>query len=172
MKQFLTAVLLLSAPAAATAQEGPAPCTASAPASLPANLSGWAHPVAVTAARDTAGAGRVTLLPGRGAAVTLSPTPRVDYPVRPEHPGGTVSRGGVLSFDVTSPGDYRIASSSSAWIEVARGGKTIPSTAHGHGPACSGIMKMVDFKLVLGRYLLEVAGNGQPTISLMVVRMP
>jgi hypothetical protein len=172
MRQFLAAALLLSVPASAIAQENPASCPKTAPVSLPADLAGWAHSTAVSAARDGTAAGHVVLAPGLAVNVSLLSTPDVHYPVRPEHPGGTVSHGGILSFDATVPGDYRVASSSSAWIEVARDGKTVKSIAHGHGPACSGIMKMVYLKLAPGRYFLEVSGNGKSDIKLMVVRMP
>ena len=82
------------------------------------------------------------------------------------------SHGGLVGFSVTEAGTYRVALGSGAWIDVVRGGKAAASTAHGHGPACSGVRKTVDFPLTPGRYILQIAGNGTPSIAVMVTRLP
>ena len=46
------------------------------------------------------------------------------------------------------------------------------SVAHGRGPACSGIRKMVDFALEPGLYVLQIAGNGGPSLPVMIARLP
>ena len=46
------------------------------------------------------------------------------------------------------------------------------STAHGHGPACSTIRKMVDFSLQPGRYVLQISANAEAEISVLVTRAP
>jgi len=149
----------------------PATCPAT-PAPLPPELAGWAGRAPVVAASDDAGLAAAMLVPGKGADVALKPTPSVRYPTRPSHPGGSVSSGGLLAFDVAQAGTYRVAIGSGAWLEVVRDGQAVESTAHGHGPACTGIGKMVDFPLTQGRYLLEIAGNGSPAIPVLVTRLP
>jgi hypothetical protein len=153
-------------------EEAPAVACAATPAAPPLALAGWAGRVAVTAAVDPSGLASAMLVPGKGADVTLKPTPQITYPLRPSHPGGSVSSGGLLAFDVTEAGTYRVAIGSGAWLEVVRDGTGIESTAHGRGPACTGIGKMVDFPLTPGRHLLEIAGNGTPSIAVLVTRLP
>ena len=103
--------------------------------------------------------------------VSLLPTPSVHYPLQPEKPGGSVSHGGLLGFTITEAGTYRIALGSAAWIDVVRGGKPVTSTAHGHGPACSTIRKMVDFPLMPGRYILQVSANAGAGLPVLVTRL-
>lgn len=171
MKSLLVlALAAIGAPAFAQ-EMAPAPCPAT-PAPLPAELSGWARPVAVTAAGQASAFATAKLPIGARADVTLMPTPQVTYAVRPEHPGGTVSSGGMLSFTVAKAGTYRVALGSGAWIDVVSGDKAVMSTAHARGPACTGVRKMVDFQLAPGDYVLEVAGNGEAALSLMVTPLP
>ncbi|WP_374345788.1 hypothetical protein [Phenylobacterium sp.] len=55
-----------------------------------------------------------------------------------------------------------------AWIEVVRDGAAVASIRHSHGPACSGVRKIVVFTLTSGRHLLEVVGASTPTVRMMV----
>jgi hypothetical protein len=48
----------------------------------------------------------------------------------------------------------------------------LTSIAHGHGPDCSGIRKMVDFRLEAGSYVLQIVGNGAPTVRVLVASVP
>lgn len=136
----------------------------------PAELSGWASPRPLDAGRTAA---RATVMPlGVAVAARLPSTRDVRYVVRPEKPGGSVSHGGLFAFVVTTPGRYRVALGSAAWIDVLADGRAATSVAHGHGPDCTGIRKMVDFDLAAGRYVLQVAGNGGADLPLMVAKLP
>lgn len=172
MAALILAPMLLFAATAQTMPQMdhmPAACPTT-PAPLPAGLEGWAKKTPVSAG---ASAGRAATLPiGAGVTATLLPTPKVAYVVRPEKPGGSVSSGGLFAFTVPSPGRYRVALGSGAWIDVLSGTTAAVSVAHGHGPACTGVRKMVDFDLTPGRYLLQVAGNGNATLPMMVARVP
>lgn len=163
MFNALLAAVLLQA-------SGAAPNACPAVVTPPAEMSGWASPRPVGAGRNTA---RATILtPGVAVSARLSSTRDVRYAVRPEKPGGSVSYGGVFAFTVAAPGRYRIALGSGAWIDVLANGKPATSVAHGHGPACTGIRKMVDFDLAAGHYVLQVAGNGTANLPLMVAKLP
>lgn len=171
---ILTLALSVAAPAAAQMAPAEAAACPATPAALPPELAGWPDRTPLTAATK---ASRPTLAPaqlalGKAVDLALRPTPEVAYPLRPAKPGGTVSHGGLAGFAVTEAGTYRVALGAGAWIDVVRGGKAAESTAHGHGPACSGVRKMVDFALTPGRYILQIAGNGTPTIPVMVTRLP
>lgn len=142
--------------------------TCAAVVAPPPELAGWTVAHAAVAGRTVAGATALEL--GRGVTATLPHTPEVTYPLRPEKPGGSVSYGGLFAFDVAAAGRYRVALGSAAWIDVVRDGAALESVAHGHGPDCTGIRKMVDFDLTPGHYVLQVAANGTATLPLMVVR--
>lgn len=145
-------------------------CKAATPA-LPPDLSGWSKAEPLTAAATAGTAARASLTLGRAAQLRLSPMPAVRYALRPEKTGAPAGNGGLASFAVARAGTYRVALGSAAWVDVVRDGKAAASVAHGHGPACSGIRKMVDFRLTAGRYLLQVAGNADPVIPVMVAAL-
>lgn len=156
---------VMSAPAFAQMPATPACTAVVAPTG---EYASWNQPKALTAGRDGAAATVVPL--GSAAQVALGPTPDVHYTVRPEKPGGSVSYGGLLAIEVEKAGAYRIALGSAAWLDVIGKNGPLRSIAHGHGPDCTGIRKMVDFTLEPGRYLVQISANGAPTI--MVLAMP
>ncbi|WP_287458654.1 homogentisate 1,2-dioxygenase [Sphingomonas sp.] len=167
---WAAAMMAMTAPAA-SAQTPPA-CSAEAKPALPAALAGWATPAPLAAATDRDGVARATLVPGKAATVTLLPTPTVHYPLQPEKPGGSVSHGGLLAFPIARAGGYRVALGSAAWIDVVRDGKAVVSTAHGHGPACSTIRKMVDFSLEPGDYVLQISANATAELTVLIAPLP
>lgn len=154
----------------AEAQEAAAPACA-APVAPTGELAPWTAPSQLQAARNEADRSRARLPVGQAARLTLLQTPEVRYPLRPEKPGGSVSYGGLVQIDVREPGTYRLALDSAAWIDLVRGEQAVKSTAHGHGPPCTGIRKMVDFPLTPGSYTLQIAANGQPEMTVLVARL-
>ncbi len=173
----MTMLLISLALQAATASAMPpapateAPCPAT-PAALPAELAPWRAAQPMTAATTAETSGNALFTPGKAADLTLASTPDVKYAIRPENPGGSVSHGGIAAIEVARAGTYRVAIDSAAWIDVIAGGKSLESVGHGRGPACSGIRKMVDFRLEPGRYLLQLAGNGAPRMRVIVAAVP
>ena len=109
---------------------------------------------------------------GSGAAATLHPTAEVKYAVTPAKPGGAASQGGMFSLKVDRAATYAVAVGSGAWVDLVHNGAAVASTSHGHGPACSSIHKVVDFQLKPGRYILQVSGNADPALRIMVARRP
>ena len=94
----------------------------------------------------------------------------VGYPLAPDHPGAAGTFGGLFAFSVTEAGVYRVALGAGAWIDVAKDGGAVRSSAHGHGPDCTGIRKFVDFPLQPGRYILQVSGAPAAELALMVTK--
>ncbi|PAX08646.1 homogentisate 1,2-dioxygenase [Sphingomonas lenta] len=153
--------------ALAAAQAQPAcPVT---PAPLPAELAGWRSGEAAIAGAEVKEAEVLTL--GRGARAALHPSAHVAFPVRPAKPGPG-AHGGLLAFDAARAGRYRVALETPGWIEVVRDGRAVPSVSHAHGPACSGVRKMVDFDLEPGRHLLEIAGAPNASVTVLVTYLP
>lgn len=160
---------LLSTPVTVAMAIQPVHCSGP-PAALPAGMEGWARTMSVRAAAKASTA--TSLHVGVGALATLLPTPKVAYVVPPDKPGAPASSGGIFAFAVSTAGRYRVALGSGAWIDVLHGKTPVVSVAHGHGPACSTVRKMVDFDLQPGRYLLQVAGSNTATLAMMVSRLP
>ncbi|MDE2404145.1 MAG: hypothetical protein KGM17_05450 [Sphingomonadales bacterium] len=148
----------------AGAQEAPAPaCTATVKAE--GALAAWGVETAMTAN------GAATLKVGQAARLTLAPVAAVHWAAAPAKAPAAGTFGGVVNVYVAKAGTYRVALGAGAWLDVIRTGETAatPSTAHAHGPACTGVRKLVDFTLVTGRYAVQVSGAPEATIGMLVV---
>ena len=145
-----------------------APAACPTPAPLPPELAGWSPQTHVSAApaRDQ------TLTIGQGAIAGLKPSAQATLAAPAGHAAPANTMSGVFAFTVPAAGRYRVALGAGAWVDVVRDGKAIASVAHGHGPACSPVRKMVDFDLQPGAYNLQVVGNATPVITLMIARLP
>ena len=106
------------------------------------------------------------LLLDKPVTVSLHPGNDVRFVVAPEKHGDASSFGGMLVVDVREAGSYRIALSAGAWIDVLKDGAAIVSSAHDHGAGC----KMVSFSLQPGRHVIQLSGNKQETIGIVVSR--
>lgn len=172
--RFLLAMAAAGAGLAVLAMPAPAfsqDCAAEF-ASLPDSLAGWTDRQPITAAKDTDGLAGARLVPGQAVDAALASTAEIEYPVRPEKPGGSVSYGGLFAFTVGRPGTYRVGIGSGTWLDVVRDGELVQSGAHGPGPECTGLRKMVDFPLEPGEYTLLIAANGSAELPLIVARLP
>jgi hypothetical protein len=132
---------------------------------VPRGLEGWRTMTPVAAARAP-----VAIGVGQGVRATLLPQTEVTYSVAPAKPGARGTSGGVFAFEVARAGRHRVALAAGAWIDVVQGGRALPSKAHGHGPECSAIRKIVEFDLGPGRYLLQIAGSPFATLPLLIAR--
>ncbi|HVI99165.1 MAG TPA: hypothetical protein VM657_08875 [Sphingomonas sp.] len=125
------------------------------PAELPPALAGWRQPTAAPAigkafaveARDPATV--------RGLAATSVARP---------------GRAALVPIEIAVAGTYRVALSEAAWVDMVRDGAVLASVSHAHGPACSGIRKIVDFKLTPGRYALQLSGMKTDRVRMMIIR--
>lgn len=82
----------------------------------------------------------------------------------------TTSPATPLTLEIAEAGTYGVALDQGAWIDVGRDGEALRSTAHGHGPACSTIRKIVDFALQPGRYTITLSRTQAVSVRLLVVR--
>jgi hypothetical protein len=171
----LATVLVLAAPLAAHAQMAPnAPAVACAALDqdLPAELAAWPAKKELVGARGVADLEKAVLTPGQAYVATLAPTPEVTYVVQPEKPGGTVSKGGLFAVDIPAAGSYVIALGSGAWIDLLKGDAAQRSVAHGRGPACTSVRKMVTFDLQPGRHVVQISANADLTLPILVAAKP
>ncbi len=167
---ILTVALLASGAAGAQEMQAAPKCTEMV--APPPALAGWTGKADITSASKADGLAQAALTIDHGANVTLHPTREVSYVTQPDKPGGSVASGGLLAVSIATAGTYQVNLGSGAWIDLLQNGKAVLSTAHAPGPACTGIRKTVQFPLQPGRYVLQLSANADPTIHVMVSRVP
>lgn len=164
---------LASLPFAATATKAMVqPNCSTMDASLPAQVAGWTSKSDLTSAAKANDLSKAALTIGRAAALSLHPTRQVTYLTQPEKPGGSVAFGGMVEINIQVAGTYQVGIASGAWLDVLKDKTPVISTAHGHGPDCTSIRKVVDFPLTPGRYVIQISANADPKIAIMVWRKP
>jgi hypothetical protein len=144
-------------------------CAVSRPP-LPAGLTGWSRRAPLAAGTSTRSAPVIVV--GHGADLRLAPADQVTPAVTSQRQPDIGETAGLALFQVARPGTYRVALGNAAWIDVVRAGRALAASAHGHGPACTGIRKMVDFKLEPGRYVLQLSGTKAASLPVMIARAP
>ena len=159
MKRLIPfAIALAGLPGVAVAQGAVRSC-AGMDQALPVELQPWQTAV-------TAGA---TLPPGTTVNLTLRPIAEIEAvaPPRPARQGATT--GGRIELEIATAGTYGVALGNAGWIDVVRDGRPLEATAHGHGPACSTIRKIVNFNLTPGRYTVQISGTDASVVRLLVL---
>jgi hypothetical protein len=107
-----------------------------------------------------------------GAARTALPLHKFEslrYGIAPERKPDVHKFGGMIPIEVKKAGRLIVALDAGAWIDLVRNGAVVKSVTHGHGPACSGIRKMVEFDVTQGRYQLQVVNAPAASIHAMAV---
>ncbi|WP_077147372.1 hypothetical protein [Sphingopyxis sp. KK2] len=123
-----------------------------------------AEPDACTAPADLAATPYAAWTGADGDAATLA----IGTPVTLPLADGAASR--VLTIDTA--GRYGVAAGSKVWIDLVTNGTAQTSVEHGHGPACSGIRKIVWFDLKPGTYELALTKGEAASVRVLVVRAP
>lgn len=163
---LLVAVLAAAAlPVHAETPETPT-CSTALNSALPDKWADWKAPETVPAAVTPATQPEILL--DRAYTAPLAATAAVQYAVKP----GKVkdaTYGGLFMLTIEKAGVYTVALDQAGWIDVVKDGKALKSSGHGHGPACSTIRKMVDFKLDPGHYTIQISNAPKDTAILEVV---
>jgi len=166
----ISLMALLPGTALAAPAEKPEAACPAAPV-LPPELADWSRDAAgktIYAYGDDLGAGWSPL----GAARTALPLHKFEslrYGVAPERKPDVHKFGGMIPIDVKRAGRLVVALDAGAWIDLVRDGAIMKSMTHGHGPACSGIRKMVEFDVTQGRYQLQIVNAPTASIHAMAV---
>lgn len=166
-------IIAMSLAAALPAAAFAAPAAPSCPAApvLPPELADWARNTTsktIYAYGADLGADWSPL----GAARTELPLHKFEslrYGIAPERKPDVYKFGGMIPIDVKKAGRLVVALDAGAWIDLARDGAVVKSLTHGHGPACSGIRKMVEFDVTQGRYQLQIVNAPTASIHAMAV---
>ncbi|MEO7690453.1 MAG: homogentisate 1,2-dioxygenase [Sphingomonas sp.] len=167
MKYWCVLALVTIGGPAFAQEAAPAPCPTT-PAPLPAELAGWASASPVTAAATGAEIGKAQVPVGSRADIALLPAAQVQF-LAPEKAPKADTSSGMVHFTVPMARTYRVALGAGAWIDVVRDGKPMASGAHGHGVPCTPVRKTVDFALTPGDYVLQISGNRDATLSVLIL---
>lgn len=73
------------------------------------------------------------------------------------------------TLTVAEAGRYGVAADGRVWIDLVADGRPLTSVEHGHGPACSGIRKIVWFDLAPGTYELALSKAATDRVRVLVV---
>lgn len=175
MRLAVATILLLIAPPVAAQTAVPSagtndpahdPACANVRVAFPSELAGWSKQMPVAAGVEAGGGASLTV----GQAVLVSLHPAKHLKLNPA-PKVLAPNGGTLTLAITEPGTYRVSLGGKAWIDLVRGGTLLSSTAHGHGPKCTGVRKMVDFALTPGNYTVQLSGSDAESIALLVAKV-
>ncbi len=139
---------------------------------LPSTLAAWTSPAAPVSATSPANLHEAQLTPGAAARLTLHPIREITFGTSPAKPSDPGSQGGLVATSISRPGTYRIALSKAAWIDVVKDGQFQTSIAHGHGPACTTIRKLVDFALAPGDYVIQISDADAASVDMLVTAAP
>jgi hypothetical protein len=143
--------------------------SASAQMTMPMPAATCAAPVIVPGFESFAKADASALVVGHAATLALAPAQSLTFTPPLNRAPAPGSNGGTFPLVIEKAGTYRIALSDGAWIDLIGDGARLVSTAHSHGPACSGIAKIVDFALAPGHYEVQLSATRPATIKAMVI---
>jgi hypothetical protein len=166
----MRASLLIALAAAGCA----APTFAECPAGgmmLPVEYAAWTSAQPLISAADAKGLNSAEFVTAEAFDIRLHPDGEVTYLTLPKGAGDPASFGGLARFEVKQAGTYRVALGDFAWVDVDRDGKPLDPVSFGHGPKCTAVKKIVDYKLEPGTYALEISGNTAPQLRLMLLRL-
>ena len=134
--------------------------------------AGWSNSAALTAATASAEYSAARLVPGQAATVTLHPISEVRFAAPPGRRGDASGYGGMMEIEVREAGTYQVSLSAGAWIDVLKDGTVMASTVHAHETGCADLRKMVSFPLTQGRHVIQLSGNKEAAIKLLVSGSP
>ncbi len=166
MRTALAAALIAAAPVAHAQDPAHDPACATVRVALPAELAGWSDQMPVAAGTEPGGGASVS--PGQAVLVSLHPAKHLSFA---KEGAAATGNGGALTLTIAAAGTYRVALGGTTWVDVVRAGNTVTSTAHGHGPKCSGVRKMVDFALEPGSYTVQLSGSEAESVALLVAKL-
>mgnify|MGYP004504414909 CR=1 FL=1 len=157
MKRGLALALLIAAAFPALAQSRADGCGRAVTVH---GFKRWGHPTGTT------------LMAGRAATLALRPVADVHFSPALARKPKPATFGGFFPLTIRRAGRYEIGLSEPAWIDLVQRGDRLESATHRHGPACSGIAKIVGFDLRPGRYWMQLSEAKDRRVSVMIAAKP
>jgi len=166
----ISLVVSLSATAWAAPAAKPGTGCPSVP-NLPPELADWSRNASsktIYAYGDDLGADWSPLGAAR-TELSLHKFESLRYGVAPERKPDVHKFGGTIPIAVNKAGRLIVALDAGAWLDLVQGGAVVKSLKHSHGPACSGIRKMVEYDVTPGRYQLQIVNAPTASVHAMAV---
>lgn len=135
-------------------------------AMAPSEFAAWSQQMSV--ASGTEAGGGAVIQPGKAVRASLHPAEHFKLVPAPKVIG---PNGVTLTVAVSTPGMYRVALGTRAWVDLICDGKVMQSTVDRHGPRCMNIRKMIDFLLFPGTYTLQLSGSEAVSIAVLAARV-
>jgi hypothetical protein len=165
--RILPAAALILAATTAQAQDPAMDATCSnVRVAMPAEFAGWSEQTPVAAGTEAGGGATIRL--GQAVRVALHPAQHLKLDPAPKRAG---PHGGTLTLVIAQAGTYRLALGAPVWIDLIQNNKALASSAHAHGPKCSGIRKTVTFNLSPGNYVVQLSGSDADSVSLLAAKV-
>lgn len=134
----------------------------------PAPFARWTDEAAPLAASATPDAHTPQVEIGRAYRVRLKPAAAVRLADAPEGAKAVAdAHAGLLRLRIARAGTYGVALSTPVWVDVLRDGKLVQESGHGHVEGTT-IRKVVEFPLMPGDHLIQLAANPGAETRLMV----
>jgi hypothetical protein len=129
-------------------------------------------PQSLPAGKDGASAPRIK--PQRLYELRLVPQEQVTFVAAPGKKMLTDGAyAGLVRMAVRTPGVYRVSADKEVWIDVAAGGKLVPSKDFRGQQGCHAPHKVVEFELSpAGQFTLQFSANTNGTVRVSVTRSP
>ncbi|MBD3731067.1 MAG: hypothetical protein IE933_15355 [Sphingomonadales bacterium] len=131
----------------------------------------WLSAQRIDASASAARLEHARLAPGEAVYLRLHPDPDVTYITLPRGAGEAASFGGMASFVVETAGTYRVGVDEAVWVDVVNGVTAAEPVNFGRASECSGMRKQVTYNLIPGTYVLELSGNLDDEIGVVVTRL-
>lgn len=74
------------------------------------------------------------------------------------------------NLNIKTAGQYSVALSRAAWIDVIAPSGPLTSSTHRHGPECTSIRKIVTFQLKPGNYQLRIKNSPVSSATIKILR--
>lgn len=133
------------------------------PAFAEACPAGWSKPERHLASRTPLM--KFALKPGAAVEIGLLPPDQVTLANGQARKG----YGGLAAIDVTRAGTLRVILTNKTYVDLVRGGKTVPLAAKSHTQDCPGASKTLEFAVQPGRYLMELSGSPDRSVRMATV---
>ncbi|MBD3731062.1 MAG: hypothetical protein IE933_15330 [Sphingomonadales bacterium] len=131
----------------------------------------WVSAQRIVASVSAASREGARLAPGKAVYLRLHHDPDVAYLTLPRGAGEVASFGGMAGFVVETGGTYQVGVDEPVWVDVVHDGKAAEPISFGRTAECSGMRKQVTFELAPGEYVLELSGNLDDEVGVVVTRL-
>jgi hypothetical protein len=107
---------------------------------------------------------KFALKPGGTVQIGLLPQEQVRFAAgKPSRKGYA----GLAAIDVPRAGILQVAVDNKTYVDVVRAGKPLALVGEPKTKGCTGVQKILEFKVAPGRYLVQLSGSPDKTVRIV-----